>query len=119
MIFDIELVKFVESLPVKYKVGLNRTKIVHKLAAKKYLPENIINRPKKGFQVPFAQWAGGIWKEQIESVLFERNATYLSAVDIKGVQKIWAEHCSGKRNRTKQLFALLTLAFCLKALDNV
>lgn len=111
---DIELVKFVESLPVKYKVSLNRTKIVHKLAAKRYLPENIVNRPKKGFQVPFAQWAGGIWKEKIESVLFEKNATYLSAVDIKGVQKIWAEHCSGKRNRARQLFALLTLAFCLK-----
>ncbi len=111
---DIELVKFVESLPLNYKVSLNRTKIVHKLAAKKYLPEKIVNRPKKGFQVPFTQWSRGIWKDKIESVLFKENTPYLSYLNKKEVQKIWNGHCLGKCDKTRQIFALLALAFCLE-----
>lgn len=112
---DIDLVRLVESFPVNYKVGLRRTKIVHRMAAEKYLPQEIINRPKKGFQVPFAQWARGEWRDRIESVLFNRNAHYLSVLNYDGVQKIWQQHLSGKRDRTRQLFALLSFAFCVES----
>jgi len=115
---DIDLVRLVESFPIKYRVGLQKTKIVHKIAAEKYLPEEIINRPKKGFQVPFAQWARGKWRDRIESVLFDKNASYLSILDSKGVNKIWEEHLSGKRNRTRQLFALLSFAICMENQKN-
>ena len=111
---DIDLVRLVESFPIKYKLGLQKTKIVHKIAAERYLPKEIINRSKKNFQVPFAQWARGKWRDRIESVLFYKNAPYLSILDFNGVKKIWKDHLSGKKDKTRQLFALLSFAICIE-----
>ncbi len=111
---DIELINLVESFPVHYKASFMKTKIVHRMAAEKYLPEEIISRPKKGFQVPFAQWAKKEWRDRIEAVLFDSRASYLSILQYDGVQKIWQEHLSGKRDRTRQLFALISFAFCIE-----
>jgi len=111
---DIDLIKLVESFPVNYKIGFSKTKIVHRMAAAKYLPKDIISRPKKGFQIPFAQWAKGKWQDRIEAELFDKNAPYLSILRYDGVRKIWQDHLSGKRDCTRQLFALLSFAFCIK-----
>ena len=46
---DIELMKFVESLPSKYKLSTTKNKILHKRLAEKYLPNEIIYRKKKEF----------------------------------------------------------------------
>ncbi len=53
---DIELVKFIESLPVNEKLSLNGGKLVHKRFAAEILPEKIINRQKKGFLSPTNTW---------------------------------------------------------------
>ena len=107
---DLDLIELVDSFPVSFKLDYRKTKIVHRRAAEAYLPSRIINRPKKGFQVPFADWARGRWRDRIEAVLFDSTAPYLSVLDKKGVQRIWREHLIGKRDRTRQLFALLSFA---------
>ncbi|MDY0168404.1 MAG: asparagine synthase (glutamine-hydrolyzing), partial [Thermoguttaceae bacterium] len=53
---DIELVRFVEALPVEYRIRLGRTKIIHKDFARSVLPPAIVKRPKKGFQSPTERW---------------------------------------------------------------
>jgi asparagine synthase (glutamine-hydrolysing) len=60
---DIELVRFVESLPREYRVSLCGGKIAHKLAAARQFPRAIVNCPKKGFLVPFGTWVGTLWKD--------------------------------------------------------
>lgn len=107
---DIELTRFIESLPLHYRSTYNKTKIVHKLAAEKYLPAHIVNRKKKGFQVPFGEWSKTIWKDAVESLLLGENDVLFSVLQRKGVEKIWAQHLYGKRDLSKQVFALLTLS---------
>lgn len=106
---DIELVRFVESLPVHYRVGLNKGKIVHKLMAKRYLPSQIVYRKKKGFQVPFDTWSRGAWKPWIESVLFAPDAPHWQLLRKEGVQRCWQEHLNGKPGRGRQMFSLIML----------
>src|SRR5205823_10120157 len=50
---DIELVRFVESLPTDYRVSLRGGKIAHKIAAARHLARSIVERPKNGFMFPF------------------------------------------------------------------
>lgn len=107
---DIELVRFIESLPLDYRVTANRTKIAHKLAAECMLPSSIVNRKKMGFQVPFSAWIRGAWKQKIESILLRSNGRHLDFLDIRGVNSIWESHQSGSADRGKQLFALTSFA---------
>lgn len=107
---DLDLVRFVESLPVGYRLDFRRTKIVHKAMAAEYLPASIVNRPKLGFQVPFGLWARGEWREYIEEVLLGRNASWLEVVDRVAVKSIWDQHLKGRPDRSRQVFACLTLA---------
>ena len=104
---DIELVRFIESLPINYRIRWQQAKIVHKLMAERYLPPEIIHRKKKGFQVPFGTWSRTIWRAWIESTLFEGLRGLLHQ---HGVEKIWSEHLAGKTDRSRQIFALLMLA---------
>lgn len=107
---DIELMHFVESLPLNYRVSLSRTKIVHKYMAKRYLPPTIVNRKKKGFQVPFGKWSRGPWRDYMEATLFDVNSNHLQFLDKKVIEHIWMQHVHQKPDRSRQVFSLLSLA---------
>ena len=108
---DIELVRFVESLPLEFRVSLRGGKIAHKLAATRHLARAIVNRPKKGFLVPFGTWAASLWKDQIADVLLNPSASHWAWLNKQAIQDLWREHVSGRRDRGRQLFALTS--FCL------
>jgi len=104
---DLELVRFVESLPLPYRVKLRQTKVVHKKMAERYLPPEIVYRQKKGFQVPFGDWSRGQWRKWIEELLLNGLEGILNKA---GVEKLWHEHLNKKPDRSRQIFALLMLA---------
>ncbi len=111
---DIELMKFVESLPLEYRLALRQTKIVHKMMAERYLPPTIVHRKKRGFEVPFGDWSRGPWREYIEDVLLSPNAPHFGYIDRIGVTTLWNEHVTNRRDRSRQMFALLMLALWWK-----
>jgi asparagine synthase (glutamine-hydrolysing) len=105
-LLDLELVRFVESCPAAYRVGLARTKIMHKKYAEGVLPKAIVHRKKKGFQSPTKHWfrsAGRIW-----DTLLDPNARFACYFDLKEIEKVLIEHRSGL-NRERHIFLLLCL----------
>lgn len=116
---DIELVRYVESLPLAFRVGLRRTKIVHKAMAASYLPEKIVNRPKLGFQVPFGNWSRSLWREYVEDALLAPNAPWLDVVDRQAVTRIWSQHLRKLPDRSRQIFSLLIFSIWYKQFISV
>lgn len=55
---------FIESIPLSAKLNRKGGKIIHKQFAKTLLPNEIINRPKKGFQSPTNRW----FKEEMQQI---------------------------------------------------
>ena len=108
---DIELIRFVESLPLHYRLTLRQGKIVHKLAAEKHLPSEIVHRRKKAFQMPFGVWIRTVWRARAAAVLFKADASHLAWVRAAEIRRLWDEHQRGTRDRSRQLFALLAFAF--------
>ena len=53
---DHKIVDFVFSLPAQFKINSNRQKKILKDAFADYLPEEIYNRKKQGFEVPLLKW---------------------------------------------------------------
>lgn len=53
---DHELVDFVMALPVSYKINLDMRKRILQDAFRDILPQELYQRPKKGFEVPLLKW---------------------------------------------------------------
>ena len=105
---DLELMKFVESLPIEYKVQWQKTKIVHKKMAEQFLPKEIVHRKKKGFNVPFGAWSRTVWKDRVASVLLDRGSPHLEYLSRQAIEQIWNTH--QRADRSRQIFSLLMLA---------
>jgi asparagine synthase (glutamine-hydrolysing) len=103
---DIELMSFVESLPISYRVRMGKAKIVHKAMAERYLPNSIVHRPKKGFYVPFSDWARGQWKDRVHSMFFSEGPHH-RWLDQKALLNLWNAHQDGQEHSPRRLFALL------------
>jgi len=94
-------------LPVEYRICWRQGKVAHKAMAERYLPREIVHRPKKGFQVPFGTWSRGQWWTWVEAHLLDGLDGLLRR---DGVERLWREHLAGKPDRSRQMFALLMLA---------
>jgi len=104
---DLELVRFVESLPIGYRIRWQHGKLVHKMMAERYLPHAITHRPKKGFQVPFGKWSRGVWKPWVEALLLEGLGDLLRR---KALERLWQEHLDRRPDRSRQIFSLVMLS---------
>lgn len=108
-LLDLDLVRFIESLPLKYRIKLGKRKIILKEAAKNIIPTEIINRPKKGFKSPTDIW----FKtniEEIKELLLSSKSEFSSFFSQKAVKVILDKHVAGY-NKEKQIFLLLSLYF--------
>ena len=73
----------------------------------KYVPKELIERPKAGFAVPVGQWIRGPLREWAEELLDEsrlRNEGYFNPVLVR---KIWNQHLSGDYDCTPRIWAIL------------
>lgn len=113
---DLDLMAFVEGLPMAYRSEYGRTKIVHKLTAERFLPRPIVHRPKKGFLVPFGEWSRGVWRSRVEDHLLASDNPVFDHLHRGSVERLWREHLRGRRDRSRQMFALLTLAVWARTL---
>lgn len=69
---DYRLVNLAFSINSKLKVG-NTNKYLLKKIALKYIPKQIVNRTKKGFNSPFNEWIHQEYKDDILNVILEVN----------------------------------------------
>lgn len=58
-----ELMEFAPGIKDEYKIHGIRTKHILRELAKKYLPSELINQPKRGFEVPLRSWIENDLKE--------------------------------------------------------
>ncbi len=109
-LLDLDLVRFAESLPSRYRLNLRGGKIVHKRFAESVLPKSIIRRKKNGFTTPTAPWfkAPGPLRE----ILLNKRSRFASYFDLSEVDRVLKEHAAGL-SRERQIFLLLTVYYCL------
>jgi asparagine synthase (glutamine-hydrolysing) len=107
-LLDLDLVRFVESLPCDYRVGIFRGKVIHKQFARRILPASVIGRKKKGFLSPTRSWFKAT--KRIGDILLDPTSRFSSYFDLAEVEKILQEHAAGM-NRERHIFLLLSLYY--------
>ena len=73
----------------------------------KYVPKNIIDRPKMGFGVPIDSWLRGSLREWAESLLDESRLRQEGFFNPEPIRKKWSEHLSGKSNWQNHIWDVL------------
>ena len=104
---DIELTRYVESLPFKYKVNYKTNKILHKKLSEKYLSPEIIYRKKKHFATPRKMWFKGEVGKMYEKMIIDDNSILSDVIDKTFIIDMFKKHREGKVNYEKQLYLII------------
>lgn len=87
---DKDIVEFAWTLPIEYKNTDGSGKKVLKNVLYRYIPMEMMDRPKKGFSIPIHEWIrSGELRQWAESLISEANLKNQGILDEKIVCKIW------------------------------
>jgi asparagine synthase (glutamine-hydrolysing) len=86
---DFELVNFVFSLPVDFKINKSIRKRILQDSFRELLPPELYNRPKKGFEVPMLKWLRREMKSLIQDdLLSEKTILEQGIFNYEAVKKL-------------------------------
>jgi len=105
---DEAVMEFAKSLRVEDRVRGFKTKVFLKRYARRYLPNNIVNRRKRGLSVPISSWLRGPLKEWAIATL--RNGR-LEQVGIhtSAAMELFSQHCERKADHARAIWTLLVM----------
>ncbi len=106
---DHELAALVSSMPEKMRINNRITKWVLREAMKNIIPQSILERPKVGFRVPVNEWFQTSMKDYLYDHLTGTTSITKQYYHKNVLEKVLADHVSGKQNHEKLLWSLLNL----------
>jgi asparagine synthase (glutamine-hydrolysing) len=106
---DHHLLAFACSIPAATRLQGWKLKGFMRSALQNILPGRTISAPKRGFMLPLARWLREDLREMSRDVLSDEAIRRRGYVNPAYVQWLLAEHQSGRRNFTDQLYALMVL----------
>ena len=106
---DFELVEFANRLPIRYKMKGKTTKYLLRKVAEKYLPMDVIYRPKTGFGAPIRTWIREDLKNQLD--LFSTDSILIKKgiLNSTAVKKLIDNDNSGKIDASYTILGLLAI----------
>ena len=104
---DHKVVEFAWSMPMNFKIRNGESKWALRQILYKYVPKELIERPKMGFGVPIDSWLRGPLKDWAEGLLDESRLRQEGFFEPAPIRQKWEEHLSGRRNWQYQLWDIL------------
>lgn len=104
---DHRVVELAWQLPLNMKICDKSGKWVLREVLYKYVPKELIERPKKGFSIPLAQWLRGPLREWAEPLLAEKRLIEEGYFYPDKIQQAWEDHLQGKKDNSSQLWSVL------------
>lgn len=107
---DKDLVELSTQIPIDLKLKGNETKYILKKVAERYLPKEVIYRPKSGFGAPVRDWITGDLKPIIEERLSKSALEKQGLFDYESVQKLIHENQIGKIDASYTIWSVLAIS---------
>ena len=95
--------------PLDHRVRGNQKKILLRRVLSRYLPRELIDRPKQGFTAPMKAWFANELREELHDRLTAERMSRLGSVSPDGVRAVLKAHESGRADHTQLLWALFHL----------
>ena len=106
-LLDHRVVEFAWRLPLSMKIRGRQGKQVLRRVLGKYVPLQLVDRPKMGFGVPIDSWLRGPLRDWAENLLDERRLEKDGFFSPRPIREKWTEHLSGRHNWQYQLWGVL------------
>ncbi len=108
-LLDYRLVEFAASLPASMRLRGGQGKWLMKKAMERYLPRNVLYRPKMGFVTPISAWFRGPLADEAASLAKSRILTGSGWFDPHAIEQIAADHRAGRAEHGRTLWQLIML----------
>jgi asparagine synthase (glutamine-hydrolysing) len=116
-LLDHKLVEFAATVPAHMRLRNGTTKYLLKQAMRGVLPDGIIDRPKRGFAVPLAQWFRGELSGFVRDLLLSPTCRQRGFFNTSYIERMLRQHDEG-RDLSLQLWTILSFElWCRRFLD--
>ena len=104
---DHKLVEWAAQLPSAYKNHEGTKKFIIKKIVHKYVPTELMDRPKQGFEVPISSWFKHELKDLLEDSLNENELNKFGLLNPSAVKEMMQNFQKGQENYSMNLWYLL------------
>jgi len=113
-LLDHRVVELAGRIPVSMKRKGSTGKWILRQILYRYVPREMVERPKMGFGIPVDQWLRGPLKDWASDLLDEHRLKQEGYLNHRRVSVIWEEHLSGRRNWMSLIWTVLMFQAWLK-----
>ncbi len=106
-ILDHRVVEFAWRLPLSLKLRDGQSKWVLRQVLDRYVPRELIERPKSGFGIPLGAWLRGPLRDWAEALLDERRLREEGYFHPAPIRAAWQAHLAGTHSWEYQLWTVL------------
>lgn len=117
-LLDYRLIEFAAQLPEKFKVKNDTGKYLLKKLTHKYIPKEIMDRPKMGFSVPIDDWFKNSFHEFVKNYLDDNKIKEQNIFVEKEVYKIKTAYFKGNNINMQQLWNILVFQMWYEKWNN-
>lgn len=104
------LLEYVPSISDSFKIKGAQTKHLLRKLSEKYLPGELINQPKRGFEIPLKKWIDGELRNMIGDYILSSNAYCKNYVQPGFIETLWERKIKiGDEKRAKMIWTLFAL----------
>ena len=112
---DHRLVEFALTLPMHLRRRDGVGKWILREVLYRHVPRAMVERPKKGFGVPLAQWLRGPLRDWASDLLDPVALRRDGLFEERAISAAWSEHVSGRRDRHNDVWPVLVATQWLRA----
>lgn len=113
-LIDIELVEFAAKLPPTMKIQNKTQKYLLKKVAERYLPKEIIYRPKAAFGTPIRAWMKRGLDNEVREMFQNPSTKILEYLNPNLPLEFLKEHIAGKEDNAHRLWGLYSMGLWLE-----
>jgi asparagine synthase (glutamine-hydrolysing) len=115
---DHHVVEFAWRLPLGRKFRNGKGKWLLRQLLHRYVPETLVERPKRGFSVPLAAWLAGPLRDWARELLSRSRVRQDGFFDPAAIASLWARQQRGSRRSPEQVWAILMFQAWLRAQES-
>jgi len=104
---DHRLLEFAWRLPLAFKIHDGQGKRLLRSILARYVPKDLFERPKMGFNVPLKQWLRGPLRPWAEDLLDETRLRQQGIFDSGFLRQEWKNYLNGRERSASPLWGVL------------